>query len=156
MKKLIFTLLVFSIGYSTSLAQYKGQWRALHGIEIPVTTGFFGLGFTGEYFPLNYFSVASSFSFYVPSQGNARGFDINAHYYLTEKQRQWYALFGYGYYVRIPEFPGELIDRSNSINVGFGGMIKVLDELGFSPEIRYQPIGRNDLMFKLSVVYFIN
>jgi hypothetical protein len=35
-------------------------------------------------------------------------------------------------------------------------MLKIRDELGFNPEIRYQPIGRNELIFKLGVVYFIN
>jgi hypothetical protein len=155
MKRILIILVFFMISYS-SYGQYKGQWRALHGYEIPVQTGFFGMNFTGEYFPVNYLSIAPSFTFFIPATGNARGFDINARYYFTEKERQWYGLFGYGHYVRVFEFNPIGRESFNSINIGAGGMIKLRDELGINPEIRYQPIGRNDLMIKLSVVYFIN
>lgn len=105
---------------------------------------------------MNYFSIASGFTIYTPATGNARGFDVNARYYLTEKTKQWYGTLGYGHYTRVFEFNPEGIRRHNSINIGAGGMLKFRDELGINPEIIYQPMGRNEIIFKLGVVYFIN
>lgn len=139
-----------------AFAQYKGQWRGIHAYEITSVNGFFGMNFTGEYFPLNYFSLAPSITFFIPATGNARGYDLNARYYFTEKEKQWYALLGYGYYKRVYEFNTEGSVTYNSINLGAGGMIKLRDEIGINPEIRYQPIGRNEVIFKLGIVYFIN
>jgi hypothetical protein len=155
MRKIIVVVLILIFSHSAK-AQYKGQWRAIHAYEMTSGKGFFGMNFTGEYFPLNYFSIAPSMTFFLPATGNARGFDLNARYYLTEKQRQWYALLGYGHYTRIFEFNPKGSLRFNSINLGAGGMIKLSDEIGLNPEIRYQPIGRNEFIFKLGVVYFIN
>lgn len=155
MKKIfiIIALVLFSLD---GFAQYKEQWRAIHAYEIPMTTGFFGMNFTAEYFPLNYFSIVPSYTIFLPATGKASGFDVNFRYYLTEKEKQWYGLLGYGYYLRRFEFNPEGRRRTNSLNIGAGGMIKFNDELGINPEIRYQPIGRNELLFKLGVVYFIN
>ncbi|PSL07236.1 hypothetical protein [Cecembia rubra] len=155
MKK-TFAFLAFMILSNLAFAQYKGQWRAIHGYEMTSGTGFFGLNFYGEYFPLNYFSIVPGFTFYTPASGNARGVDINARYYLTEKNRQWYGTVGLGHYTRVFEFNPEGIRRHNSINLGAGGMLKLREELGINPEIIYQPIGRNEVIFKLAIVYFIN
>ncbi|AFL84804.1 hypothetical protein Belba_2238 [Belliella baltica DSM 15883] len=155
MKKfLIIAGLVF-ISLSVS-AQYKGQFRAIHAYEMAYDKPFFGLNFTGEYFPLNYFSIAPSFTFFVPPTGNARAFDLNARYYLTEKEKQWYLTAGYGFYRRIFEFNEQNTLDHNSLNLGVGGMIKFSDELGLNPEVRFQAFGRNSMVFKLGIVYFIN
>lgn len=155
MKKIIIVL-VLIFAANLAQAQYKGQFRGIHAYEMSSGKGFFGMNFTGEYFPLNYFSIAPSVTFFLPATGNARGFDLNARYYLTEKEKQLYALFGYGHYTRKYEFNPKETERFNSINLGLGGMLKIRDELGINPEIRYQPIGRNELIFKLGIVYFIN
>ncbi|UJP63775.1 porin family protein [Mongoliitalea daihaiensis] len=155
MKK-ISLLILFLLVSSGIHAQYKGQWRAIHAYEIPTDTPFLGLNFTGEYFPLNYFSIASGFTFFTPATGNARGFDINARYYLTEKEREWYVTAGYGFYRRVFEFNPIGRFDFNSLNLGAGGMIKLSDEIGLNPEIRFQAFGRNAMVFKLGVVYFIN
>lgn len=155
MKKIILIAILCMI-YSGLFAQYKGQWRAMHAYEIPADKPFLGLNFTGEYFPSNYFSIVPGFTFFTPATGNARAFDINARYYLTEKEREWYVTAGYGFYRRVFEFnPIGKLDF-NSLNVGAGGMLKLSDEIGLNPEIRYQAFGRNSLVFKLGVVYFIN
>ncbi|MFD2200747.1 hypothetical protein [Shivajiella indica] len=155
MKKIIIVVFILIFSHSVK-AQYKGQWRAIHAYEMTSGKGFFGMTLEGEYFPLNYFSLTSAVSFYIPATGNARGFDINARYYLTEKARQWYALLGYGHYTRIYEFNPKGSVKYDSINLGVGGMIKLIDEIGLNPEVRYQPIGRDEFIFKLGVVYFIN
>ncbi|WP_373493016.1 hypothetical protein [Aquiflexum sp.] len=151
----IVLIAAFLIISTASYGQYKEQIRVMHGYEMGVDKGFFGMNFTGEYFPLNYFSVAPSFTFFIPATGNARGFDINARYYYSEKERQWYGLLGYGHYTRIFEFNPKGREAFHSLNVGGGGMIKLSDEIGINPEIRYQG-GRNDLLFKISMVYFVN
>lgn len=155
MKKIL-TVILFLFVSGFAQAQYKGQWRAIHAYEITSVDGFFGMTLEGEYFPLNYFSFSTSISAYIPPTGNARGFDINARYYLTEKARQWYALLGYGHYTRIFEVNPRESMKIHSINLGAGGMIKLSDEIGLNPEIRYQPIDRNEIIFKIGVVYFIN
>lgn len=154
MKKLLL-IVAFLIICTTSYGQYKEQVRVMHGYEMGVDKGFFGMNFTGEYFPLNYFSIAPSFTFFLPATGNARGFDLNARYYFTEKERQWYSLLGYGYYTRVFEFNPIGRESFNALNIGGGGMIKLSDEIGINPEIRYQA-GRNDLLFKVSMIYFVN
>lgn len=155
MKKFIILILFFLIAYD-GFGQYKGQVRGLHGYEMGTRDGFFGIGLTGEYFPVNYFSVAPAFTYFLPATGHARAFDLNVRYYHTEKEKQWYGLIGYGHFSRIYEFNELQKQRFNSLNIGVGGMLKVNDELGFNPEIRYQAFGRNEIIFKLSVVYFIN
>jgi hypothetical protein len=151
----ILLIAVFLFITTASYGQYKEQIRVMHGYEMGVDKGFFGMNFSGEYFPLNYFSVAPTFTFFIPATGNARGFDINARYYFTEKERQWYGLLGYGHYTRIFEFNPIGRQSFNSLNIGGGGMIKLSDEIGINPEIRYQ-VGRNDLLFKISMIYFVN
>lgn len=155
MRKLVLVLVFFTFS-NLVFAQYKNQVRAIHGYELTSGKGFFGMNFAAEYFPLNYFSIVGGFTFYTPATGNARGIDINARYYLTEKQKQWYGTLGYGHYTRAFEFNPEGIRRHNSINIGAGGMLKLMDEIGINPEIIYQPMGRNEVIFKLGVVYFIN
>lgn len=155
MKNIILTIL-FIFVLSIASAQYKGQYRAIHAYELAYDQPFFGLNFTGEYFLINYFSIVPSFSFFVPSAGNARSFDINARYYLTEKERQWYMTGGYGFYRRVLEVRSEGRFDHNSMNIGLGGMLKITNELGINPEVRFQAFGRNSMMFKLGVVYFIN
>lgn len=154
MNKVLLVFVFLLISFS-SFGQYKEQFRAMHGYEMGVDKGFFGMNFTGEYFPLNYFSVASSVNFYTPATGSARSFDINGRYYLTEKERQWYVTSGYSHYVRVYEFNPIGRESFNSLNLGGGGMIKFNDEIGINPEVKYQ-LGRNDLLFKLSIVYFVN
>jgi hypothetical protein len=155
MRKIVIVVL-FLIFSNSAIAQYKGQWRGIHAYEMTSGKGFFGMNFTAEYFPLNYFSLAPSMTFFLPATGNARAFDINARYYLTEKQRQWYALLGYGHYTRIFEFNPIGSLKYDSINLGAGGMIKLNEEIGLNPEIRYQFGSRDEFIFKLGVVYFIN
>lgn len=155
MKKCSLLIILFFI-FSGLQAQYKGQWRAIHAYEIPGDKPFLGLNFTGEYFPVNYLSIVPSFTFFTPATGNARGFDINARYYLTEKEREWYVTVGYGFYRRVFEFNPIGRFDFNSLNLGAGGMIMLSDEIGINPEVRFQAFGRNALVFKLGVVYFIN
>jgi hypothetical protein len=155
MKKILLIPIFLLIGFSAK-AQYKGQLRFIHSYEMTSVKGFFGINFGAEYVMLNYLSLHPSVTFYTPATGNARGFDLNARYYFSEKERQWYGLLGYGHYTRVFEFNPEGIRRHNSINIGGGGMIKLRDEIGINPEIRYQPIGRNEVIFKLGIVYFIN
>lgn len=155
MKKIL-TVVILLLVVITAEAQYKGQWRAIHAYEIPGDTPFLGMNFTAEYFPSNYFSIAPGFTFFTPATGNARGFDINARYYLTEKEREWYVTAGYGFYRRVFEFNPQGRFDFNSLNLGAGGMIKLSDEIGINPEVRFQAFGRNALVFKLGVVYFIN
>ncbi|TVP47016.1 MAG: hypothetical protein EA341_13195 [Mongoliibacter sp.] len=154
MNKILLVLAFILISFS-SFGQYKEQFRAMHGYEMGIDKGFFGINFTGEYFPLNYFSIAPSFTFFTPATGNARGFDLNARYYFTEKERQWYTTVGYGHYTRVYEFNPIGRESFNSLNLGGGSMIKLNDEIGLNPEVRYQ-LGRNDLLFKLSILYFVN
>lgn len=155
MKKILTIICLVFVAFSAS-AQYKGQYRAIHAYEIAYDKPFFGLNFTGEYFPLNYLSVVPSFTLFVPATGNARSFDLNARYYLSEKEKQWYVTAGYGFYRRIFEFNTEGRFDYNSLNLGAGGMIKLRDELGINPEVRFQAFGRNSTVFKLGIVYFIN
>lgn len=151
---LLIICLAFVSTYSS--AQYMGQYRAIHAYELAYDQPYFGLNFTGEYFPINYFSIVPSFTFFVPLSGNARSFDINARYYFTEKEKQWYVTTGYGFYRRVFELNSDGRFDFNSMNIGAGGMIKITDELGINPELRFQAFGRNSMMFKLGVVYFIN
>lgn len=155
MKKILIVITFFFIVFSAN-AQYKEQLRFIHAYEWTGDRGFFGMNFGVEYFFLNYLSVHPSFTFYTPATGNARGFDINARYYFTEKDKQWYALVGYGHYTRVFEFNpiGKL--RYNSINLGAGGMIKFRDEIGINPEIRFQGFDRNAFIYKIGIVYFVN
>ncbi|GHB27276.1 outer membrane beta-barrel protein [Mongoliitalea lutea] len=155
MKKITIALLLIMVAFSAN-AQYKGQFRFIHSYEMTSDKGFFGMSFGGEYLFQNYLSIHPSMTFYTPATGNARGFDVNMRYYLTEKEKQWYTLIGYGHYTRVFEFNPERIRRHNSVNLGAGGMLKFRDELGINPEIRYQPMGRNEVIFKLAIVYFIN
>jgi hypothetical protein len=154
--KNILLIVCFVFVSTYALAQYKGQYRAIHAYEIAYDTPIYGMNFTGEYFPINYFSIVPSFTFFVPASGNARGFDMNARYYLTEKEKQWYVTAGYGFYRRVFEFNPEGGFDFNSMNIGAGGMIKITDELGINPELRFQAFGRNSTIFKLGIVYFIN
>jgi hypothetical protein len=151
----VILVLVFMLISSVSYGQYKDQIRVKHGYEMGVDKGFFGMNFTGEYFPINYLSIAPSVTFFTPATGSARGFDLNARYYLTEKESQWYATAGYGHYTRVFEFNPIGVLRANSLNLGGGGVLKLSDEIGINPEIRYQ-LGRNDLLFKISILYFVN
>ncbi|MGY6741427.1 MAG: hypothetical protein ACXIUQ_01725 [Cecembia sp.] len=155
MKRIVIFAIFLLMGFSAK-AQYKGQVRFIHAYEMTSDKGFFGMNFGFEYLAFNYLSFHPSITFFTPETGNARGFDINARYYLTEKEKQWYTLLGYGHYTRVFEFNPEGIRRHNSINLGAGGMLKFRDELGINPEIRYQPMGRNEVIFKLGIVYFIN
>ncbi|SIT05868.1 hypothetical protein [Belliella pelovolcani] len=155
MKKYLLIICLTFVSYFAN-AQYQGQYRGIHAYEMAYDKPFFGLNFTGEYFPFNYFSVVPSFTFFTPATGNARGFDINARYYLTEKEKQWYVTAGYGFYRRVFEFNEIGRFDHNSLNLGAGGMLKITDELGFNPEVRFQAFGRNSMMFKLGIVYFIN
>ncbi|PRY85697.1 hypothetical protein [Mongoliibacter ruber] len=154
--KEILLVFIFSTLLSTAYAQYKDQVRVYHGYEWPSETWFYGINFTGEFFPINYFSIAPSFTLFVPSTGNARAYDINARYYFTEKERQWYGTFGYGHYTRVYEFNPIGRISTNSVNIGGGGVFKINDEIGINPEIRYQPIQRNEMIFKISILYFVN
>lgn len=154
MKKILIISLLCLWGFAAS-AQYKGQWRAIHAYELTGNNTYFGMNFTGEYFPFHYVSIAPALTFFIPSQGNARAFDLNARYYFTEKNKQWYGLMGYGHFTRKEETTPVQTIRYNSLNVGMGGMLKLRDELGINPEIRRQ-FGSNDWVFKLGVVYFIN
>jgi hypothetical protein len=155
MKKAVLIIL-FLLSYNFAFAQYKGQIRVIHGYEVPSDTGFFGMSFGGEYISVNRLSIAPSVTFFLPATGNARGFDINARYYFTEESVQWYGLLGYGKYVRVFEFNPIGRKSFDSINIGTGAMIKLRDEIGLNPEIRFQPYGRNEFIFKLGVVYFVN
>ncbi|MCH7408241.1 hypothetical protein MM239_02450 [Belliella sp. DSM 111904] len=154
--KRIIILVLLCIVVNTASAQYKNQYRAIHAYEMAYDKPFFGLNFTGEYFPTNYFSVVPSFTFFTPATGNARSFDINARYYLTEKEKQWYVTAGYGFYRRVFEFNPMGRFDFNSLNLGAGGMLRLTDELGVNPEVRFQAIGRNSMVFKIGIVYFIN
>jgi hypothetical protein len=137
-------------------AQFQGQTRVIHGYEIPSTSGFFGMTFGGEYFPIHNLSVAPSVIFYIPASGNARGFDLNMRYYVTEGTNQVYALIGYGNYIRASESNPVVKTTFNSINMGMGALFKLRDEIGINPEIRYQPGDRREFIFRLAFVYFIN
>lgn len=155
MKNILILVCFVFITLSAS-AQYKGQYRGIHSYEMAYNKPFLGMNFTGEYFPINYFSIAPSFTFFIPATGSARGFDINTRYYLTEKEKQWYVTAGYGFYRRIFEFNEQGRFDYNSLNLGAGGMLKVSEVLGINPEVRFQAFGRNSMMFKLGVVYFVN
>ncbi len=39
---------------------------------------------------------------------------------------------------------------------GFGGLFKIVDELGLNPETRFQPGNENEFLIILWFVYFIN
>lgn len=148
-------LLVFAGISSLASAQYQGQQRMSYANEYAPNSGFLGMNFTGEYFPVDNISIVPSFTIFLPKTGKASGVDLNLRYYFTEDKIQFYGLAGYGYYTRKFEFdPNERLNF-NSINMGVGGIIKLIDELGINPEIRYQT-NRNDFLLKIGVVYFIN
>lgn len=150
-------LLLFLIVINThAFAQYQGQGRVMHGYDIASSTGYFGMTFGGEYFPVHKLSFAPSVTFFIPSTGNARGFDLNMRYYLTEGSLQLYGLLGYGNYVRASESNPVSKMKYNSANLGIGGLIKLREEIGMNPEIRYQPGERNEVIIRLGFVYFIN
>jgi hypothetical protein len=155
MKKTLLVLVLSLVGCQ-AIAQYQGQSRAIQGYEIRSSSGYFGLTLGAEYFPLNNISFAPSVSFYIPATGNAWGVDLNARYYFTEESIQMYGLLGYGGYTKSSESNPANKTRFNSLNLGIGGMIKLRDELGINPEIRYQPINRKEFIFRLGIVYFIN
>jgi hypothetical protein len=155
MRKILLLFLLI-VSQSAVFGQYQSQWRATQAYELPSSSGFLGINFTAEYFPVNYFSIAPSYTVFLPGSGRATGTDLNFRYYFTEKVKQWYGLFGYGYYQRTPEEGRVQRVNSHSINLGGGALFKLRDELGINSEIRYQPIGRNELIFKVGLVYFIN
>ncbi len=156
MKKIFFVLLFLVNLATTSFGQLQGQLRGIHAYELTSPRHLFGINFTGEYFPVDRFSVAPSFTVFTPAQGNARGFDLNARYYFTENDVQLYGTAGYGYFVRLSEETPVQRTRMNAVNIGLGGMLKLRDELGFNPEVRYQTGQRDTIVFKLGFVYFIN
>ncbi|ERM81852.1 hypothetical protein P872_08940 [Rhodonellum psychrophilum GCM71 = DSM 17998] len=155
MMKVVLFFLVFTGFTNLASAQYKGQQRIYYANEYAINAGFFGMNFTGEYFAFDNVSIVPSYSIFLPKKGKASGVDVNIRYYFTEEKLQFYGLAGYGYYTRKFEaIPNERLNF-NSINIGAGGIIKLSDELGINPEIRYQT-DRNDFLLKLGVVYFIN
>jgi hypothetical protein len=155
MGKKLFVILLIAIN-SKAYAQYQGQGRAMHGYEIGSSSGYFGMTFGAEYFPMHNVSFAPSVTFFIPPSGNARGFDLNMRYYVTEGSYQLYGLVGYGNYVRASESNPPIKTKFNSINLGIGSLIKLRDEIGINPEIRYQPGDRKEVIFRLGFVYFIN
>ena len=155
MIKVVLFFLVFTGFTSLASAQYQGQQRIYYANEYAVNSGFLGMNLTGEYFPIDNISIVPSYTIFLPKAGKASGVDLNVRYYFTEEKIQFYGLAGYGYYTRKFEFsPFERLNF-NSINIGAGGILKLSEELGINPEIRYQT-GRNDFLLRIGVVYFIN
>jgi hypothetical protein len=152
-KLLVIIMLLIS---SQAFAQYQGQSRLMQSYEVASSSGYFGLSIGGEIFPIHNLSIAPSITFFIPPTGNARGFDLNLRYYFTEESLQLYGLLGYGNYVRATESNPSIKTAFNSANLGIGALIKLREEIGINPEIRYQAGDRKELIFRLGFVYFIN
>ncbi|MFN3999065.1 hypothetical protein [Algoriphagus sp.] len=154
-KKIVLVLVLCLFSFLAK-AQYKGQWRAIHAYEWKGSNGFFGMNFTAEYFPAHYFSIVPSYTIFLPATGKASSLDLDAHYYLTEKKKQFYGLAGFRSYFFNREFDGLPRQTVNSFSLGAGGMLKINDSLGFNPEIKYSFAPANEVIFKIGVVYFVN
>lgn len=155
MKKIILVVLILSLSH-VGFAQYKGQFRAQYSGEFALKKGLFGNNFTAEYFPLEMLSFAPSFTIFTPPSGKASGIDLNFRYYLKEGNVEYYGLVGYAHFRRREELHPMDLDTFDSVNIGFGGLFKLVEELGLNPEIRYQPQNENEFLIKLGFVYFIN
>jgi hypothetical protein len=152
-KLLVIIMLLISC---QAFAQYQGQSRLMQSYDIASSSRYFGVTIGGEYFPIHNLSFAPSITFFIPPTGNARGFDLNMRYYVTEESFQFYGLLGYGNYVRATESNPSIKTAFNSANLGIGALIKLREEIGINPEIRYQAGDRNEFIFRLGIVYFIN
>jgi hypothetical protein len=155
MMKKLGLILFFMLGSLTCFGQYKNQFRAQSANEFAIYDGFIGINFKGEYFPLERFSINPSITFFLPSKGTATGFDVNGRYYITDDRFQVYGLFGYGFFTRKFENINQERLVVHAINAGLGTLVKLSQELGINAEFRV-PIPRQEMVFGLGVVYFIN
>jgi hypothetical protein len=137
-------------------AQYKGQWRAIHAYELATQGPLFGMNFAAEYFPLHYLSVVPSYTVFLPATGKASSLEFNLRYYPFEKKKQVYGVAGFNSYFRDKEFDTKGKEVTQSLLIGTGGMFKFNSSLGFNPEIKYLLGPRNEFVFNLGVVYYIN
>lgn len=154
-RKIVLALMLCTLPFLAK-AQYKGQWRAIHAYEWNGVNNLFGMNFTAEYFPAHYFSIAPSYTMFLPATGKASSLDIHARYYLTEKRKQFYGMAGFRSYFFNKEFDDQGKQVLQSFSMGAGGMLKINDSLGFNPEIKYSFAAEDGFVFKLGVVYFVN
>lgn len=154
--KKIVLMLAFCFFSFLAKAQYKGQWRAIHAYEWSGSNFLFGMNFTGEYFPVHYFSIAPSYTIFLPATGKASSLDLSARYYLTEKKKQLYGLAGFRSYFYNKEFDDLGKQTVNSFSLGVGGVLKINNSLGINPEMRYSFTPSDEFVFKIGVVYFVN
>lgn len=157
MKKVFFLLFfIGSLSIQSSWAQYKGQWTVSQGYEFQSDPGYLGFNLAAEYFPSHYFSLRPSYALYFPKSGKASGANLDARYFISEKNNQWYATAGYGYYQRNFELSDQSRTHLHFLNLGAGVNLKFLDQLGINPEINTQIGQSSRWTFRLGVVYFIN
>ncbi|WP_194774488.1 hypothetical protein [Pararhodonellum marinum] len=156
--KLVSILFMMFLGFNAAQAQYQGQFRLQYAAEFTtVNNVLFGNNLTGEYFPLDKISFSPNFSIYTPATGKASMLHLDAKYYFTEENIQWYGLVGYGYFRRRFEFnPENPLLRVSSVNVGTGVIIRLIDELGLNPEFKFQPQNNGEFLIKIGLLYFIN
>jgi hypothetical protein len=154
-KKIVLGLLLSMVCFLAK-AQYKGQWRAIHAYEMTTQGPLFGMNFATEYFPLHYLSLAPSYTVFLPATGKASSLEFNLRYYPFEKKKQVYGVAGFNSFFRDREFDTKGKGVAQSLLIGTGGMFKFNSSLGFNPEIKYLLGPKNEFVFKLGVVYFVN
>lgn len=155
--KRIYLIFILALQCGFCCAQFQGQYRAQYGHEFATSSVPFGVNFVGEYFPVNKFSFAPSFTIYLPATGKASQIDFSGRFYFTEEKLQAYGLMGYGFHRRRLEFDFENPLRTSSgVHFGGGALLRFWEVLGLNGEFKIQPTLQSTLVFKVGITYFIN
>tara|TARA_R110002049_G_scaffold151198_1_gene314769 strand:- start:2257 stop:2724 length:468 start_codon:yes stop_codon:yes gene_type:complete len=155
MKKFILLGIFISIA-SFSQAQETGTIRLQVGGDYGFKIETFGVNFGGEYFITENISAAPNYTIYFPEGLNASSLNVDARYYLTLDELQWYGMVGYTNYSVSNKIMGvKYSDNWSGVNIGSGGVLRIADNLALNPEIKYQTIGDGQFVVKLGIVYLL-
>ena len=154
MKKglLIFVLGIFLSGFAE--AQVQGDARIQGFGYYGLKSRQFGFGGGLEYFFVDNFAIAPSFTKLNPEVGNQSNFSMDLRYYLTEGVSQVYVLAGYSqtFQNTQPGTPGTK-ENFKGANMGVGAFIKLTEWVGLSTEFRFQSQFRQEGGFRFGLAF---
>lgn len=138
MKKILL-ILCFSFLAVSLQAQKQGEARLMAGGDYRLTIKELGTFIGAEYFFVDKFSLAPTFTVWFPEIGNSLNLNVDLKYYLTEGVSQVYLLAGYSnYWINTQPGDAGLLQTRPGGNFGAGAFIKATEQFGFITEFKIQ------------------
>jgi len=141
----------------TVQAQVQGDVRIQAGGDYKLTIKDYGSHLGFEYFFVDNFSLAPTFTVWFPEIGNSFNVNMDLRYYLTEGVSQLYVVGGYNnYWINTqPGDPGLSLTRPGG-NFGLGAFIKATERFGFNTEFKIQSQNTRWPILRVGAVYLFN